>query len=75
VSLLADLAAAGDVKSRCTTCITLNDLPEKESEALDTAIHNRDISIARIVAACEKNGVKVNKNSLDNHRQGRCPKR
>ena len=74
MSLIDDLAAASNSKRQCTVCKALRELPPKESAALLDAINNPDISIARIVVACQNNDVVASKGALTEHRNKRCPK-
>ena len=74
MSLAKDLASAGVKTVRCHTCIALAQLPAPERDALQAAIDNRELSVRVIVDVCLKNGVTVGKNSIDAHRQGRCPR-
>ncbi len=72
VNLAKDFAAAGNRPLRCHTCRTLAALDAPDREALQAAIDNRELSVRVIVDVCEKNGLNVNKNSIYEHRQGRC---
>jgi hypothetical protein len=74
VSLAKDLASAGVKPVRCHTCKALAQLPPADRDALQAAIDNRELSVRVIVDVCLKNGVTVGKNSIDAHRQGRCPR-
>jgi hypothetical protein len=74
VSLSKDFAAASIQTVRCQTCKALAELPPVDRDALLAAIDNRDLSVRVIVDVCVKNGVNVGKNSIDAHRQGRCPR-
>lgn len=75
MTLSKDFEAAAIKTLRCSTCKTLAELPPADRDALQAAIDNRDLSVRVIVDVCLKNGVNVGKNSVDAHRQGRCPKR
>jgi hypothetical protein len=74
VSLSKDFQAALSKPVRCQTCKALAALPPVDRDALQTAIDNRELSVRVIVDVCLKNGVTVGKNSIDAHRQGRCPR-
>jgi hypothetical protein len=74
MNLAKDFAAAGNRPPRCHTCRTLASLDAPDREALQVAIDNRELSVRVIVDVCTKNGLTVNKNSIYEHRQGRCPK-
>lgn len=74
MSLSKDFAAAAIKPVRCQTCKALATLPAPDRDALQAAIDNRDLSVRVIVDVCLKNGVTVGKNSIDAHRQGRCPR-
>ena len=74
MSLSKDFQAASIQKVRCQTCKALAELPPVDRDALQAAIDNRELSVRVIVDVCLKNGVNVGKNSIDAHRQGRCPK-
>jgi hypothetical protein len=74
VSLSKDFAAASIQTVRCQTCKALAELPPVDRDALLAAIDNRELSVRVIVDVCLKNGVAVGKNSIDAHRQGRCPR-
>lgn len=74
MSLSKDFAAASVKPVRCSTCKALAALAPADRDALQTAIDNRDLSVRVIVDVCLKNGVTVGKNSIDAHRQGRCPR-
>jgi hypothetical protein len=74
VSLSKDFAAASIQTVRCQTCKALAELPPVDRDALQAAIDNRELSVRVIVDVCVKNGVAVGKNSIDAHRQGRCPR-
>jgi hypothetical protein len=74
VSLSKDFEAATIKTVRCQTCKALAELPPADRDALQAAIDNRDLSVRVIVDVCLKNAVTVGKNSIDAHRQGRCPK-
>jgi hypothetical protein len=74
VNLAKDFAAAGNKPVRCHTCKALAALDASDREALQAAIDNRNLSVSMIVAVCAKNGISVNKSSVYEHRQGRCPK-
>ena len=74
MSLSKDFAAASIQTVRCQTCKALAELPPADRDALLAAIDNRELSVRVIVDVCVKNGVAVGKNSIDAHRQGRCPR-
>jgi hypothetical protein len=74
VSLSKDFEAAAMKTVRCQTCKALTELPSADRDALQAAIDNRELSVRVIVDVCLKNGVNVGKNSIDAHRQGRCPR-
>ena len=74
MNLAKDFVEAEMKPSRCTTCQVLASLNDDDREALQAAIHNTNLSIRTIVDVCFKNGITVNKNSIDSHRHGRCPK-
>ena len=74
MNLAKDFAAAGNKPLRCHTCKALAALDASDREALQAAIDNRNLSVTMIVAVCAKNGISVNKSSIYEHRQGRCPK-
>jgi len=74
MSLAKDFASAGVKPVRCHTCIALAQLSAPDRDALQDAINNRELSVRVIVDVCLKNGVTVGKNSIDAHRQGRCPR-
>ena len=74
MSLSKDFAAALVKPVRCQTCKALASLSPSDRDALQAAIDNRDLSVRVVVDVCLKNGVNVGKNSIDAHRQGRCPK-
>lgn len=74
MNLAKDFIEAEIKPPRCTTCKTLASLNASDREALQTAIRNTNLSIRTIVDVCFRNGITVNKNSIDAHRQGRCPK-
>jgi hypothetical protein len=74
MSLSKDFEAALTKPVRCHTCKALASLPPSDRDALIDAINNRQLSVAKIVDVCLRNGVTVGKNSIDAHRQGRCPK-
>jgi hypothetical protein len=74
MSLSKDFAAALVKPVRCHTCKALASLPPADRDALQAAINNRDLSVRVVVDVCLKNGVQVGKNSIDAHRQGRCPR-
>ena len=74
MSLSKDFAAASIQTVRCQTCKALAELPPVDRDALQAAIDNRELSVRVIVDVCVKNGVTVGKNSIDAHRQGRCPR-
>jgi hypothetical protein len=74
VSLSKDFDAAAMKTVRCQTCKALASLSPVDRDALQAAIDNRELSVRVIVDVCVKNGVAVGKNSIDAHRQGRCPR-
>jgi hypothetical protein len=74
MNLAKDFAAASVKPLRCHTCKALAALDAPDREALQAAIDNRELSVRIIVDVCKTNGVAVNKHSVDEHRQGRCPK-
>ena len=74
VNLAKDFAAAGNKPVRCHTCKALAAIDASDREALQAAIDNRNMSVTMIVGVCAKNGISVNKSSIYEHRQGRCPK-
>lgn len=74
MSLSKDFEAALVRPVRCLTCKALAALPAADRDALQAAIDNRNLSVRMIVDVCIKNGVNVGKNSIDAHRQGRCPR-
>jgi hypothetical protein len=74
VSLSKDFEAASIQTVRCQTCKALASLSPVDRDALQAAIDNRELSVRVIVDVCVKNGVAVGKNSIDAHRQGRCPR-
>ena len=74
VSLAKDFEAAAIKPTRCVTCKALATLPAADREALQAAIDNDAISVRLVVEVCQRNGVKVNKNSIDAHRHKRCPR-
>lgn len=74
MSLSKDFAAALVKPVRCQTCKALAQLAPADRDALQAAIDNRDLSVRVIVDVCIKNKVNVGKNSIDAHRQGRCPR-
>ena len=74
MNLSKDFAAALVKPVRCQTCKALAALSPSDRDALQAAIDNRDLSVRVVVDVCVKNGVQVGKNSIDAHRQGRCPR-
>ena len=74
MSLSKDFQAALSKPVRCQTCKALASLSPADGDALQAAIDNRELSVRVIVDVCLKNGVNVGKNSIDAHRQGRCPR-
>ena len=74
MSLSKDFEAALVKPVRCQTCRALESLSPADRDALQLAINNRNLSVRVIVDVCLKNGVTVGKNSIDAHRQGRCPR-
>ena len=74
MSLSKDFEAASIQTVRCQTCKALASLSPVDRDALQAAIDNRELSVRVIVDVCVKNGVAVGKNSIDAHRQGRCPR-
>jgi hypothetical protein len=56
----------------CTVCTLLKDLPDKERQALQQRMDNKNITHTAISAVLTANDYPISDSTIGRHRRGRC---